>query len=187
MPRKVSRLRRREQPGHGLLHLVDEVVDDGVIADLDALALGRLAGLRIGAHIEAEHDRARGRGEPDIGFGDAADARMHDARANLVGPQFVERRDDGLDRALHVTLDEERELLGAGGLEIGHHLLEAAALTGDGLALAPLAHAVIGDLPRAGLVLHHGELIARLGRAIEAQAPRPGWRGRLPRPARRDR
>ena len=66
-------------------------------------------------------------------------------------------------------LTSSGELLGAGRLQIGHHLLEAAAGAGDGQALAPLAHAIIGDLPRAGFVLDHGELIARLGRAIEAQ------------------
>ena len=54
-------------------------------------------------------------------------------------------------------------------LQLGHHLLERAALTGNGKALAPLAQAVIGDLAGAGLVLHHGELVAGLRRGIEAQ------------------
>src|SRR3972149_1476961 len=59
-----------EHAGHGLLHLVDEVVDDGVIANLDAVALGGLAGVRVGAATEAEHDRARSRGERHIGPGE---------------------------------------------------------------------------------------------------------------------
>ena len=88
---------------------------------------------------------------------------------DLVGAELVESGDDGLHRALHVALDEQRELLGPGRLQLGHHLLERAALTGHGQALAPLAQAVIGDLAGAGLVLDHGELIAGLGRGIEAQ------------------
>ena len=163
-----------------MLHLVDEVVDHGVIADLHAVALGSLAGLRIGAHVEAEDHGAGGRGETHVGFGDAADAIMNDAGAHLVGAELVESGDDRLHRALHVALDEKREFLGASRFQLGHHLLERAALTGNGEALAPLAHAVIGDLPGAGLVLHHGELVAGLRRGIEAQAPRPAPRDRLP-------
>ena len=94
---------------------------------------------------------------------------MHDARPDLVGADLVERGDDRLDRALHVALDEERELLDAGRLQLGHHLLELAARAGVGHALAPLALAIIGDLAGARLVLDHGELIAGLGRAVEAE------------------
>ena len=39
-------------------------------------------------------------------FGDAADAGMDDARHHLVGAELVERADDGLERALHVGLDQ---------------------------------------------------------------------------------
>src|SRR3990172_8594753 len=153
-----------EHAGHGLLHLVNEVVDHRVITDFHALALGHLPRLCISSHIEAEHDRARSRGEPYVGLGDATHSRMDDARAHLVGAHLVERRDDGFDRALHVTLDEEGELLDAGGLQIGHHLLEAAAGARDRNPLPALAHTIVGDLARPRLVLHHGELIAGLRR-----------------------
>ena len=63
----------------------------------------------------------------------------------------------------------KRELLDAGRLELGHHLLEAAALAGDRQPLAPLALAVVGDLARARLVLHDSELVAGFRRGIEAQ------------------
>src|SRR5690242_14103440 len=94
---------------------------------------------------------------------------MYDTRAHLLGAELVERRHDGLDRALHVALDEEGELLGAGGLQIAHHLFEAAALAGNRQPLAPLALTVVCDLSGARLVLDDGELIARFRRRIEAE------------------
>ena len=54
---------RREQAGHRRFHVVDEVVDDVVVADLDAGALGRVARFLVGAHVEAD-DRARPRLPP---------------------------------------------------------------------------------------------------------------------------
>ena len=56
--------------------------------------------------------------------------RMDDARADFVGAELVERADDRFDRALHVGLDDQREFLAAGGLELRHHLLERAAHAG---------------------------------------------------------
>ena len=49
--------RRRKQALERLLHVVDDVIDDRVVADLDAIPTGEIAGLRIGAHIEADHER----------------------------------------------------------------------------------------------------------------------------------
>ena len=106
-------------------------------------------------------DRFRKR---DVGFGDAADARQHDASADLVGAELVERADDRFDRALHVGLDHQREFLAAGGLDLRHHLFERAAHAGlaGGHLVALLALAIVGDFARAGLVLDHGETIARI-------------------------
>ena len=85
-------------------------------------------------------------------------------------PSFFERADDGLDRALHVALDEQRELLLARSiLERLHHLLERARRAGRAQRLAALADAIVGDLAGALLVLDDGDLIAGLGRRVEAQ------------------
>ena len=54
-----------------------------------------------------------GFGQRDVGFGDAADAGVNDARGDFVGVELFERRDDRLDRALHVALDDQREFLAA--------------------------------------------------------------------------
>ena len=109
--------------------------------------------------------------ERHVGFGDAADARMDDARRDLLGAELVERADDRFERALHVGLDDEREFLAARGLDLRHHLLERAAhagLAGSGL-LALLARAIIGDLAGARLVVDDREPVAGIRRAGEAE------------------
>ena len=50
---------RREHAGHGLFHIIDQVVDDVVVADLDARLLGRPARFLVGAHVEPDDRRMR--------------------------------------------------------------------------------------------------------------------------------
>ncbi len=87
-------------------------------------------------------------------------------------PRVAKRANDGLDRALHVALDDQRELLAPRRrLELGHHLLERTT-HGAGphrRAFATLALAIIGDLAGARLAVDNGEPVAGLGRAVEAQ------------------
>ena len=70
---------RLEEAVHGLGDLVLQLVDDGVQADLDVLALGDFGGLAVGPDVEADDDRVRGRGEEDVGLGDGADTGVEDA------------------------------------------------------------------------------------------------------------
>ena len=70
-----------EHADHGVLDVLEELVDDLVGADLDVLGLGQLPGLAVGAHVEAD-DRGVGRGgQLDVVLGDAADAAVHERRA----------------------------------------------------------------------------------------------------------
>ena len=94
---------------------------------------------------------------------------MHDLRRDLVGAELAQRAGDGFDRALHVALDEQREVLAAGLLQRLHHLLERARRAGRAHRVATLAHAIVGDLARTALALDDGELVAGLGREVEAQ------------------
>ena len=123
------------------------------------------------AHVEADDRGVGGFGQRDVGFGDAADAGMHDARPDFVGAELFERRDDGFDRALHVALDDEREFLAARRLELAHHVGERTArrtaARGDLVAL--LALAIFGDLAGARFGLDDRDAVAGFRRAGEAQ------------------
>src|SRR5690606_3240697 len=99
-------------------------------------------------------------------------ARVNDAGAHLVGAELIERVDDRLDRTLDVALDDQRELLEPCGLELRHHLFERSALarlTGNGL-LTRLALAILRDLAGTRLGIHHGVLVAGLGRALKPES-----------------
>ncbi len=118
---KISRISRiaeegfaqsgRQQARHRLLDVVHQVVDDVVVTDLDAFALGGGARLAIGADIEAQDHGTRRRGQLHIRFADAADAIMHDAGADLIVADLLQGLDDSLRRTLHVGLDQDREFL----------------------------------------------------------------------------
>src|SRR5439155_1146790 len=70
---------------------------------------------------------ARGLRQRHVGFGNAADDGMDHSGAQFGGAEISKRASDGLERALHVGLDDQREFLAAGRLELAHHLLERAA------------------------------------------------------------
>src|SRR5262249_15579097 len=158
-----------EQPRHRRLHVVDEIVDDVVVADLDARLVGQRLGLDVGAHVEP-YDHRMGRvGKRHVRFGDAADAGVHDARLDLLGAELFQCACNGLDRALYVALDEQRELLASGLLQLLHHLLERARRRCRAQGLSALARAIVGDLARSRLIFDDCERITGLGRGVEAQ------------------
>ena len=71
------------------------------------------------------------------------------------------------------------ELLGDAGGDLREHLLERAARARGRLLLAAAALAVVGDVARLGLVLGDDEVVARQGRAVEAQHLDRARRSRL--------
>ena len=111
----------------GGVHLVGELVDDVVEADLDALGLRRAARRRVELGVEADDHRVRGGREQDVVVGDVAGALAQDVDAHLVGLDLVQRVDDGAQRALDVGLEDDPQLLGLAGLDLAVQVLERGA------------------------------------------------------------
>ena len=85
----------------------------------------------------------RRRGQRHVGFGDGADRAVDDLEGDLVRIDFLQRLDDGLDRALGIGFDDDLEHLGGGGGELGEQIfkrhLGARLLLAQGLGfLRPL-------------------------------------------------
>src|SRR5690606_40543376 len=59
----------------GASHIVDQIVDDVVVADIDAFIFSELATDAVGTHVEAEHDCLRRQCQIDVGLGDATDRK----------------------------------------------------------------------------------------------------------------
>jgi hypothetical protein len=75
--------RRLEQADHRLLHLVRHVVDDGVLADVDAFAVGDFLGVAVRAHVEGNDDGLRCRRQQHVRFVDRAHTRVNDPDFDL--------------------------------------------------------------------------------------------------------
>ena len=132
--------RRLEHAFQHRLGIVDDIVNDGVIADIDAFAPCQIPRLRVGAHVEANDVGVRGGGQNHVRFGDAANAGMENLHRDLVGRQILKRALHRLDGAVDVSFDNHRQPLQpvfAGLREhIVHTDLRGAARGGD------LAHAL---------------------------------------------
>ncbi len=174
---------RREQTRHRRLHVIHEVVDDVVVADFDALrvrpdvracAFARTLKPMIAA-FDASASEISDSVMPPA-------ARVNDAGADFVGAELVERTGNGFDRTLHVALDDQREFLHAGGLQLRHHLFQRAALTGQagGSLVAGETLAVFRDLAGAAFVFDDGELVTGLPACRKGREPRPAWPDGLP-------
>ena len=132
------------------------------------------------AHVEAHDDRVGGRRQVDVGLGDAADAGQHDRDLDLVLRQLGDLVLEGLERAGHVGLEHEAELVEPAALveDRRERALDAAA------ARLLLELEAVGALAgeRAGLavVLDHVRELAGLGHGVEAEhLDRLGRTGRL--------
>ena len=160
----------RQHAGHRRLDLVDRVVDDVVVADVDAVVLGQLARAGIGAHVEADDHGLRGDREVDVALADAADRRVHDLHLDLVGRELEQRLRQRFLRALHVGLDDQRQHLLGALPHLVHHVLEVRGLALGQLHVAVLALTEGRDLARPALVAEHHELVAGLrhfGQALD--------------------
>ena len=126
-PSTTSTTSGSSRPRQGRLHLVGELVDDVVQANLDALGLGRAPRLRVDLGVEADDDGVRRRREQDVVVGDVAGALAQDVDPHLVGLDLLERVADGAQRALNVGLEDDAQLLGLAGLDLAIQVLERGA------------------------------------------------------------
>src|SRR5690606_39720889 len=78
---------RRQHTAHGLLHVVDQLIDDRVVTQVDTFALAQALGSGIGTHVEAEQYRAGGHRQVDVGFVDRADAAGNDIDLHFIRTQ----------------------------------------------------------------------------------------------------
>src|SRR5258707_846273 len=127
-----------EHPGEGLLHVVEQLVDDLVLAYVDLGLLGRAFRRHVDLVVEADDDRARRRRERHVGLADVADRVVDDDERDLGLRDLEQGALDRLERALDVGLEDELELLRLAFLDLREHLVErrGALTTRGGRALA---------------------------------------------------
>ena len=67
-----------QEPAHGGLDVVDDVIDDVVGSNLDPIRLGDPFGVGVGPDVETDDDRVGGRGQHHVGLRDPPHAAVHD-------------------------------------------------------------------------------------------------------------
>src|SRR5690606_35916722 len=80
-----------EHTGERLLDVLDDVVNDVVVAHVEAFGLDDLARPCVSTHVEAEQYRIGGERQVGIGLGDATDAATDHTHLHLVVAQGTER------------------------------------------------------------------------------------------------
>src|SRR5690606_12807533 len=85
----------RQHAGRRVSYIVDVVVDDVVVAQVDAVAFGQFLGALFGADVKADDDGVRVDGQVDVAFGDAAHRSVHHLDADFVGGQLEQRLQQG--------------------------------------------------------------------------------------------
>src|SRR5690606_6905236 len=143
-------LERRQHARKHALNVVQQVVNDRVVADLDAFTLSQFARLLRRTDVEAQ-DRRPGRlGQVDVALGDAAGAVHDHAGPHFVVAHLLQRGGDGFGRTLHVRLDEDRQLADLLRPELGHHVGQRQAAAGDLTLFTLHALTVFGQFAGAG-------------------------------------
>ena len=163
-------LLRRQHAGQRRLDLVHRIVNDVVVADVDAARLGQLARRRIGAGVEADDDRLRGQRQVDVGFGDAADGGVHHLHLDFGGGQLLQGLHQRFLRTLHVGLDDQRQVLDFAFGHLLEHVFQLGRLLLGQLDVAELALAEQADFARLALVGHHHHFFAgdrHFGQALD--------------------
>src|SRR3954453_12423107 len=148
---------RLEHALEGRLDLLDRLVDDRVVPDVDALAVGELGGLPLGPDVEAQDDDVVGQRQVDVALGDRADAAVDDPQRDVVAHLDLHQRlFERLDGARVVALDDQVEL--AVLLERGVEVLQADPLAHRRvLRVADAGLAAVGDLPGDAVLLDDEE------------------------------
>src|SRR6266540_4093611 len=169
-PELAFLLLRREHARERRLHLVHRLVDDVVVANVDAVVLGELARGDIGAGVEADDDGLRRQRQVDVRLGNAADGGMHDVDLDLRGRELRQRTRQRLVASLHVGLDDQRECLDLVLGPFGEHVLELRRLLLGELDVAELALTEQRDFARLAFVAQDHDLFAgerNIGQALD--------------------
>src|SRR5262245_10527477 len=109
-----------EHADERVVDVFEDVVDDLVQTQLDALALGEITCVAVGTNVEADHRRVRDDREVDVGLADAADAAVHERQAHFVVllVELAQRVGECFEGALGVGLHDEVQ---RGDLAALHH------------------------------------------------------------------
>ena len=131
---------------HSVGDIVDGIVDDAVHPHLDLGGSGFFLGHVVGADIEADDDGVGGIGQVNVGLADGTDTGMDDADAHLIIGDLLQALLDGLGGALHISLDDNGQLLHIVLCHLAEQVIQSDLLEGGELLLLGSGNALLCQL-----------------------------------------
>jgi hypothetical protein len=83
-----------EQTDHGVSHIVKQLINDIVVADVHVLGIRKFLHFGLGTDVERENDGVGSRCKHDVSLCDRTRSAVNDADFHLVGRELVERIDE---------------------------------------------------------------------------------------------
>ena len=159
-----------QQSAGGGFHVIHQIIDHRIIANLDAFLIGRSARRGVGPHVKAHHWRPRGFGQTNITFRDRTHTGVQHPYPHLIITYFFHRLDNCLGRPLHIGLDQNRQLTEVFILlSLRHKLLECGSSSRSGTFVFCRIRAIFRNFAGLRLGVDDIQHISRFGCAIQAQ------------------
>ena len=151
-------------------HVIDQVIDDAVIANLHALLVGTGPRAGIGPHVEPDDRGTTCFGQTNVRVGDGPHTRMQHAHAHLIVADFFHRLKNGLGRSLHISLHQNRQFrYFLVSLGLRHQLFQRRCRTGCRTFVLGRLFAIVRNLAGLRLGFHDVQRIAGLRCPVQAQ------------------
>src|SRR5690625_4917380 len=155
---------RLEHALKGCFNILDRLVDDRVVADVDAFAIGQFVDPLGGTHVKADDDGVVDRGEVDVVLRDRTDTAVDDAQidffAHIDLQQGVFKRFNG---TRNIALQNEVESLDLALLQRLGEVFQADALATTCQCRGPFGRfTTLSDLARSAVVRGHQEGVTRV-------------------------
>jgi len=147
---------------HGILHLIDSVVNDAVEANINLLLLSQLTGTLRGPHLEADDDGVGSRSQQHVAFRDGTHCFREDVHLHFRRAQFEQGVGQCFHRTVHVALHQDVEFFERTDGQTTANLVQGDVLLGpDGLLTGQL-QALGGNFAGFALRFHYLNTVAGL-------------------------
>ena len=100
-----------QKASQGSSHILDDLVDDAVVANFHAFLHGEVAGRRLGVYVETKQNGTRGRRQQYIRFRDGSHCAVNDVDSHFLVGYAAQLFSYGLDRSIDIAFDHYPQLL----------------------------------------------------------------------------
>ena len=168
---------RRKHTFKTFLDIIQNIINDGIILNLNIIAAGHITGLRIGTNVKTDNQRMRRLCQSNIGFGNRPDRRMQNLNADLIIGKFGNSALNCFNRTLNVGFDNNRQVFNLAGFNFIQHLFHGRFSRLNQLGLAFFANTVTGNFFGFSFISHNNEIITGRRRSLQSEH---FYRGRRP-------